>query len=181
MRVLEEGKAMLPPDETDRVSLGDLIQAKNVEDVEQLNVVDAPDIKPKRKPKPKPVTYSPLPQTRGQWLMIGVMAACVFVLAGIFFWVFPTRTVEIYVTPTQPPIQTYAPPPDPLYQVNQKVQVFNLTPDVAGYQDWWVSRPQWLPNEGVWIYEVRTYDGITLMRAENQLAPIPPATTTPVP
>ena len=163
---------MATPGESEGVPLGDLLQAKSTDDPEPINIIEDLDIKPKRKPKPKPAMAFPLPQTSGQWLMIGVVAVCAFVIAGIFFWIFPTRTVEVYIVPTAIPTpQPMPPPPDPLYQVDQKVQVFNLTPDVAGYQDWWVSRPQWLPTERVWIYEVRTYDGITLMRAENQLAP----------
>src|SRR5262245_10138471 len=132
---------MAIPDESEGVPLGDLLQAKSNDDPELLNIIEDQDIKPKRKPKPKRGMDFPLPRTPAQWLMIGVVAIGVFILAGIFFWIFPTRTVEIYIVPTAiPTMPPMPPPPDPLYQVDQKVQVFNLTPDVAGYQDWWVSR-----------------------------------------
>ncbi len=174
---------MTSSDESDRVSLGDLARTSTADYPEKLKIVDAPDIKEKRKPKAKPTLNFPLPQTRGQWLMIGVVAVAVFMLAGVFFWIFPTRTVEVYIIPEAPALAT-APPVLPAYpapyQVDQKVQVFNLTPDIANYQDWWVSKQQWLPVEGEWIYEVRTSDGITIMRAENQLAPAISATSTPV-
>lgn len=163
---------MAIPGESERVPLGELLGTKNSDDPALLHIVEDLDIKPKRKPKAKPVVVFPLPRTSDQWLMIGLVAVSVFFLAGVFFWIFPTRTIEVYIVPTAIPTQ---PPKQPmheaLYQVDQKVLVFNLTPDVADYHDWWVSKQQWLPVEGEWIYEVRTYNGITLMRAENQLTP----------
>jgi hypothetical protein len=84
---------MTSNDEFDGVSLGDLARTNSVDYPEMLYVVDVPDIKPKRKPKPKPAIDILLP------------------------------------------------------------------------------KQQWLPVEGEWVYEVRAYDGIVIMRAENQLAP----------
>ncbi|MCA9905650.1 MAG: hypothetical protein KC547_17465 [Anaerolineae bacterium] len=166
-----------------------------------LEVVHAPDEQLKGKPKAKRRIDVPVPETPRQWRMVALAGVLVFALAAGIFTIFPVRTVTIIVTPplmpsvapfpTQPAIppqgtQMLFPPPTqplpdfdppPLYYVGQSVHVANLTPDIANYSQWWVSRQQWLPQEREWIYEVVTFDNITIVRAENQLSPF----TTPTP
>jgi len=159
-----------------------------------LEVVSAPEETIKGKPKRR--IDIPVPETPRQWRMVTLAGLIVFVLVAAFFLIVPVRTVTVFVTP--PPIPTMAsfptatipllgtqmifPPstqalpdtePQPLYFIGQKVQVANLTPDIANYSDWWVSGYRWLPEEGEWIYEVVTFNNITILRAENQLAPVP--------
>ncbi|MCA9907159.1 MAG: hypothetical protein KC519_00820 [Anaerolineae bacterium] len=166
-----------------------------------LEVVHAPDEQLKGKPKAKRRIDVPVPETPRQWRMVALAGVLVFALAAGIFTIFPVRTVTIIVTPPLMPsvapfpTQTAIPPqgtqmlfppptqplpdfdPPPLYYVGQSVHVANLTPDIANYSQWWVSRQQWLPQEREWIYEVVTFDNITIVRAENQLSPF----TTPTP
>ncbi|MCL4251777.1 MAG: hypothetical protein KJ065_26730 [Anaerolineae bacterium] len=170
-----------------------------------LEVVSAPDEQIKGKPKAKRRIDVPVPETPRQWRMVALAGVIVFALAASIFTIFPVRTVTIIVTPpalpspvpyptelmlTLPPQGTqmiFPPPtqplptgdPSPLYYIGQPVHVANLTPDIANYSQWWVSRYDWLPQEGEWIYEVVTFNNITIVRAENQLSPF--TTPTPVP
>ncbi|MBE0690473.1 MAG: hypothetical protein IH587_10180 [Anaerolineae bacterium] len=169
-----------------------------------LEVVSAPDEKLKGKLKAKRRVDIPVPETPRQWRMVALAGLLVFGLAAAFFTIFPVRTVTVLVTPQAlagPPFAPYPTPPippqgtqmlfppptqplpnldpQPLYYIGQKVQVANLTPDVANYVDWWVSRYQWLPDEREWIYEVVTFENISIWRAEDQLAPLGTPTRVP--
>lgn len=170
-----------------------------------LEVVSAPDEQLKGKPKAKRRIDVPVPETPRQWRMVALAGVIVFTLAAGIFTIFPVRTVTIIVTPpalpspvpyptlpmlTLPPQGTqmiFPPPtqplpnvdPPPLYYIGQPVHVANLTPDIANYSQWWVSRYDWLPQEREWIYEVVTFNNITIVRAEKQLSPF--TTPTPVP
>ena len=157
-----------------------------------LEVLAPPDAEIKRKRKAKPILL-PAPRSARDWRMVVLAGLLVFGLAGVFFWFFPIRRVEVVMPqptaapfpyPTPPQLDLMQPPPTPVYDPaprfsnGQAVQVLNLTPDVAGYVLWWVLRAQWLPVEQEWIYEVATIDGITLMRAEDQLVAYPYPTPT---
>ncbi|MDX2140840.1 MAG: hypothetical protein SF123_22340 [Chloroflexota bacterium] len=134
----------------------------------------------KGKPKAKALNL-PLPRTAQQWRMAGVVAVIVFLGTGAFFSFFPTRTIVLVATPTGFPNPTLFPLPTPTdapfparFAIGQPVQVFNLDDTLRYEPYWWVLRQQWLPGTQEWIYEVQAGSGVTLMRAENQLAPIIP-------
>ncbi|MCC6617159.1 MAG: hypothetical protein IT320_27040 [Anaerolineae bacterium] len=170
-----------------------------------LEVVRAPEAEIQGKPKVKRGIDIPVPETPRQWRMVTLAGLLVFVQVAAFFLIFPVRTVTVFVTPLPnptvvpyptPPMvslqgtQMIFPPPTqplpdvdppPLYFIGQKVLVANLSPDIANYVDWWVSRYQWLPEEREWIYEVVTFNNITIMRAEDQLAPLPMPPALPMP
>lgn len=149
---------------------------------ETLTVVDAPKEKPKGKPKAYPAPMLP-------YRVIGVTGAATFIAAWLVFSTLPTlprigNVQPPFVPPT--PIDqrntVFATPtqlmPQPQYAINQKVQVFNLDPSLQGYADWWVNNYYFA--DGTWVYEVRTNDGITINRAESQVAPLPEPTTAPI-
>jgi hypothetical protein len=138
-----------------------------------LEVVDEPfERKAKDKPKGKPLDL-PLPQDARQWRMaIFAMAAGVLLSIGLVAaFAEITSRVVIITTPSVLSIDSGVPTTPPLFYVGQPVVVYNLTPDIEGYTDWVVTEQQWLDETQEWIYEVAKPNGITIMRAEWQLAP----------
>lgn len=178
---------------------------------EALEVVDErDDAALKQKAKRRSLDI-PLPETPRQWRMVLGSGVLVFAAAAVFFSLFPTRVVEVMVTPTYPlitpipyptdspsmlmlptPTPPYIDPslPQPRYSVGEQVQVFNLSPDLQGYTDFWIRGFYYADN--TWIYEVATADGVTFVRSEAQIQPtvermtaspepLPTYTPTPMP
>lgn len=169
------------------VALGALAE-QQVAAVDVLDVVDESDEAAfKQKTKTRGFDL-PLPETPRQWRMVLGSGVLVFAAAAVFFSLFPTRVVQVMVTPTYPittpiPYPTDIPSaffmlptptpdpslPQPRYSVGEQVQVLNLSPDLQEYTDFWIRGFYYADN--TWIYEVATADGITFVRSEAQVAP----------
>jgi hypothetical protein len=191
-------------------ALGTLAQ-QQVAAAEPLEVVDERDeVALKQKTKTRSLDI-PLPETPRQWRMVLGSGVLVFAAAAVFFSLFPTRVVEVMVTPTYPLVTplpyptdipsmmmlpTPTPPhidpslPLPRYSVGEQVQVLNLSPDLQGYTDFWIRGFYYADN--TWIYEVTTADGVIFVRSEAQIQPtiermtaspepLPTYTATPMP
>lgn len=94
--------AAIRDDNNPPAQLGTLVQ-QQATPIDTLQVVDEDnDAALKQKAKAR-VLDIPLPETPRQWRMVLGVGVLVFAVAAIFFSLFPTRVVEVLVTPTYPP------------------------------------------------------------------------------
>ncbi len=148
---------------------------------ETLTVIDAPKEKPKGVPKSYPAPTLALP-----YRIIAATGAVTFAAAWLIFSTLPTLprigNVQPPFVPPSPTWDANAPFPagslPPRFSINQQVQVANLDPSLQPYTEFWIN--DYYLSGYTWIYELRTHDGITFLRSEDQVAPLPQPTTSPV-